>query len=58
MTTRNELTELIEQRESKELDDDKILQALKDYWDLMEELDFCISNIDEQLQLLRRILKE
>jgi len=58
MTTRNELTELIEQRESKELDDDKILQALKDYWDLMEELDFCISNIDEQLQLLRRIVKE
>ena len=57
MTTRRQLTKLIDQRESKELPNDKILRALQDYWDLMEELDFVFDNIDEQTAELRYLIK-
>jgi len=57
MTTRKQLTKLIDQRESKELPNDKTLQALQDYWDLMEELNFVLDNIDEQITELRYLIK-
>ena len=58
MTTRRQLTCLIKRLWAGEASKEDIARVLNDYWDTMENLDFALDKIDEQVTELRRIIKE